>query len=140
MKRRGSATGWAGLITVLSIVVLVLLAPVLAPHGEADLVGEVAEHLPAGRFHRLEALSHPVESRCQVAEFVAQLGRGDPDVVAPLGNRGRGCRQFGDGVLQAATQVGGDDESGQGGHRDRHRDGNCSGVLVGLHGMELLIG
>ena len=41
MKRRGSATGWAGLITVLSIVVLVLLAPVLAPHGEADLVGEV---------------------------------------------------------------------------------------------------
>ncbi len=41
MKRRGSLTGLAGLIVVVLIVALVLLAPVIAPHGEAELVGEV---------------------------------------------------------------------------------------------------
>ncbi len=41
MKRHGNLTGLAGLIIVVAVVALVVLAPVLAPHGEAELVGEV---------------------------------------------------------------------------------------------------
>jgi peptide/nickel transport system permease protein len=41
MTQRANLTGLAGLIVVVLIVALVALAPVLAPHGEAELVGEV---------------------------------------------------------------------------------------------------
>ena len=109
-------------------------------HRCADLVGEITEQLTAGGLHRLEAFGHPVESDCQIVEFVAQLRRGDPNVVVSLGDRGRRSRQLRDRALQTPAQVGGDHERGQRGDGDRHRDRQRSGVLVGLLGVELLVG
>lgn len=41
LHRRSAASGLIGLAVIVAIVLLVMLAPIIAPHGEADLVGEV---------------------------------------------------------------------------------------------------
>lgn len=105
-------------------------------------MGQVAEQLPPTRFHRLQPFGHLIESCCQFVELMAQSGGrgGHPDVVAPLGHGRRRTGHFGDRLLQAAAEVEGGNQRGQGGHRGGHRDRQRRGVLIRLFGVVLLIG
>ncbi|KKO60831.1 hypothetical protein WN67_32075 [Mycolicibacterium obuense] len=43
-------------------------------HRSADLVGKITEELLSRRLHRLQPISHPVESHCKVIEFITEPG------------------------------------------------------------------
>jgi hypothetical protein len=85
-------------------------------------------------------LRHLVEGGRQFIEFIAQLRRRHPNVVAALGNSGCGRGDFGDRALHAPAEIGGHHECGQSCRDDRDRDGDRGGVRIGLFGVELLVG
>ena len=108
--------------------------------GCADLVGEIAQQPAASGLDRFEPGGHLVEGFGEGVEVLTQVRRGDPNVVAPVGDGAGRRRYFSDRSLQPAGQIPGHHQRGEGGHRQGHSHRDDSGVPVGLLGVELLIG
>ena len=63
LQHRSAVSGLIGLAVVITIALLVMLAPIIAPHGEADLVGEVWAPISADAWLGTDNLGRDLLSR-----------------------------------------------------------------------------